>query len=71
MLRYKLTVRIGIAVDVIAIVGDLVDGSVADLKDAAEPISTLRAPQGVYFSTGTVFSYIRHHINEIDNVNVK
>lgn len=49
---------IGIAVDVIAIVGDLVDGSVADLKDAVEPISSLRAPQGVYFSTGTVFSYI-------------
>lgn len=38
--------------DLIAVVGDLVDGSVADLGPAAEPLAQLRARHGAYFVTG-------------------
>lgn len=38
--------------DIIAITGDLVDGSVEDLRDAASPLGTLKARHGVFFVTG-------------------
>ncbi|MFJ5706205.1 metallophosphoesterase [Streptomyces sp. NPDC093105] len=38
--------------DLIAVVGDLVDGSVADLGPAAEPLAQLRARHGSFFVTG-------------------
>ncbi|MEU5028467.1 metallophosphoesterase [Streptomyces milbemycinicus] len=38
--------------DLIAVVGDLVDGSVEDLGPAAEPLRQLRARHGSYFVTG-------------------
>jgi uncharacterized protein len=38
--------------DLIAITGDLIDGSVAHLKDVVAPFRDLRAPQGVFFVTG-------------------
>ncbi|WDT92631.1 metallophosphoesterase [Streptomyces sp. SCSIO-PteL053] len=38
--------------DLVAVVGDLVDGSVADLGAAAEPLAALRARHGSYFVTG-------------------
>ncbi|WP_328300417.1 metallophosphoesterase [Streptomyces sp. NBC_00435] len=38
--------------DLIAVVGDLVDGSVHDLGPAAEPLRGLRARHGAYFVTG-------------------
>ncbi|NBM18324.1 metallophosphoesterase [Streptomyces sp. GC420] len=38
--------------DLIAVVGDLVDGSVADLGPAAEPLADLEARHGAYFVTG-------------------
>ncbi|MFF9147139.1 metallophosphoesterase [Streptomyces sp. NPDC014861] len=38
--------------DLIAVVGDLVDGSVADLGSAAEPLARLRARHGSFFVTG-------------------
>ncbi|MFE2725370.1 metallophosphoesterase [Kitasatospora sp. NPDC059327] len=38
--------------DLITIVGDLVDGSVAELGSAAEPLARLRARDGAYFVTG-------------------
>ncbi len=38
--------------DLIVITGDLVDGSVAELRDAAAPLSELSAPHGVFFVTG-------------------
>jgi predicted MPP superfamily phosphohydrolase len=38
--------------DVIAVTGDLVDGSLEDLKEAVAPIAELSAPLGVYFITG-------------------
>ncbi|HEV8246769.1 MAG TPA: metallophosphoesterase [Polyangiaceae bacterium] len=38
--------------DLIAITGDLVDGSVEDLRDQVEPLTLLKARYGVYFVTG-------------------
>ncbi|WP_405801837.1 metallophosphoesterase [Streptomyces sp. NBC_01506] len=38
--------------DLVAVVGDLVDGTVADLGPAAEPLAGLRAKHGSYFVTG-------------------
>src|SRR6187551_1433332 len=38
--------------DLIAITGDLVDGSVEQLRDAVAPLANLRARHGVYFVTG-------------------
>jgi uncharacterized protein len=38
--------------DVVAIVGDLVDGSVSELREEAAPLADLVSEQGVYFVTG-------------------
>lgn len=38
--------------DLVAVVGDLVDGSVADLGTAAEPLAGLESRHGSYFVTG-------------------
>ncbi|OZM74716.1 hypothetical protein CFN78_00255 [Amycolatopsis antarctica] len=38
--------------DAVAIVGDLVDGSVEHLAEAAEPLRELRSPAGTFFVTG-------------------
>lgn len=38
--------------DLIAIAGDLVDGSVKDLRGAAQPLGRLTAREGVFFATG-------------------
>ncbi|WP_373430225.1 metallophosphoesterase [Streptomyces sp. V1I1] len=38
--------------DLVAVVGDLVDGSVADLGAAAEPLAQLRTRHGAFFVTG-------------------
>ncbi|MET9807892.1 metallophosphoesterase [Streptomyces halstedii] len=38
--------------DLVAVVGDLVDGTVADLGTAAEPLAGLEARHGSYFVTG-------------------
>ena len=42
----------GLSPDLIAITGDLVDGSVADLSDDIAPLAQLRARHGVYVVTG-------------------
>ncbi|GAB1820047.1 metallophosphoesterase [Herbidospora sp. RD11066] len=44
--------------DVVAIVGDLVDGSVRELGALAEPLHHIRAHQGTYFVTGNHEYYI-------------
>lgn len=38
--------------DIVAITGDLVDGSVDDLRESVAPLGDLRAKHGVYFVTG-------------------
>lgn len=39
-------------VDLVAIVGDLVDGTVANLTDATAPLESLRSTHGTFFVTG-------------------
>ncbi|MFB6779768.1 metallophosphoesterase [Streptomyces sp. NPDC056352] len=56
--------------DLIAVVGDLVDGSVADLGPAAEPLARLEARHGAFFVTGNheYFSGAAqwvHHVREL------
>lgn len=52
--------------DVVAITGDLMDGSVEDLRDAVAPLADLRARHGAYFVTGNheyyspTASWMRH-----------
>ncbi|HET6279729.1 MAG TPA: metallophosphoesterase [Polyangia bacterium] len=41
-----------LSADIVAITGDLVDGSVKDLRDAVAPLANLRARFGVFFVTG-------------------
>jgi predicted MPP superfamily phosphohydrolase len=38
--------------DVVAIVGDLVDGELSQLRDAVAPLADLQSEQGVFFVTG-------------------
>jgi predicted MPP superfamily phosphohydrolase len=38
--------------DIIAVTGDLVDGSVRTLREEVKPLAELRAPLGVYYVTG-------------------
>ena len=44
--------RIALEADLIAVTGDLVDGSVAHLAAHVAPLGRLMAPHGVYFVTG-------------------
>jgi uncharacterized protein len=46
--------------DVVAVVGDLVDGSVAELGEAVAPLRELRARYGSYFVTGNHEYYSGH-----------
>jgi predicted MPP superfamily phosphohydrolase len=41
-----------LAPDLIAVTGDVVDGSVGRLRDRVAPLADLRAPHGVFFVTG-------------------
>ncbi len=47
--------------DLIAITGDLVDGSVQDLSSHTAPLAGLAAPHGVYFVTGNHEYYSGEH----------
>ncbi|MEU1041760.1 metallophosphoesterase, partial [Streptomyces sp. NPDC005907] len=53
--------------DLIAVVGDLVDGSVKDLGPAAAPLARLRARHGAYFVTGNheYFSGAEEWVREV------
>jgi len=46
--------------DIVAITGDLVDGSVADLREHVAPLQHLKARYGVYFVTGNHEYYSGH-----------
>jgi predicted MPP superfamily phosphohydrolase len=72
------TVRIvdmvnGLDVDLVAIVGDLVDGSVAELGTAAEPLRNLRSRYGSFFVTGNheYFSGFRQWVAEVASFGVR
>jgi hypothetical protein len=59
--------------DVIAITGDLVDGSVAELRDAVAPLGQLRARHGIFFVTGNheYFSGAAEWIDELERLGIK
>ncbi|MET8133384.1 metallophosphoesterase [Streptomyces sp. NPDC005251] len=58
--------------DLIAVVGDLVDGSVKDLGPAAAPLAGLRARHGSYFVTGNheYFSGAEQWIREVRELGI-
>ena len=62
-----------LAPDLIAITGDLVDGTVRQLAAAIEPLTSLRAPHGVYFVTGNheYFSGAEDWLNELNRLGVR
>ncbi|MFI6023975.1 metallophosphoesterase [Amycolatopsis magusensis] len=53
--------------DAVAIVGDLVDGTVAHLADAAEPLRELRSTHGTFFVTGN-HEYYSGYTEWVDHV---
>lgn len=59
--------------DVVAITGDLVDGSVAELGPAVEPLGELRARHGVFFVTGNheYYSGPDEWIEYLESLNVR
>jgi uncharacterized protein len=59
--------------DVIAITGDLVDGTVEDLRHAAAPLSQLRAKHGVYFVTGNheYYSGVGAWVDELKRLGIR
>ena len=59
--------------DIIAITGDLVDGSVADLRHAVAPLANLRAKHGVFFVTGNheYFSGASAWVAELERIGVR
>jgi len=63
----------GLKADLIALTGDFVDGSVDDLFDDIAPLSSLRAPEGVFFITGNheYYSGVHEWINVFRNMGVR
>ncbi|GAB2687517.1 metallophosphoesterase [Nocardia thraciensis] len=59
--------------DLIAVVGDLVDGSVEHLRSAVEPLSRLRARHGAYFVTGNheYFSGAEQWIEHVQDLGLR
>ncbi|MEV2216177.1 metallophosphoesterase [Streptomyces sp. NPDC050997] len=59
--------------DLIAVVGDLVDGSVKDLGPAAAPLSQLKARHGAYFVTGNheYFSGAEQWVEEVRRLGLR
>ncbi|AUX47388.1 metallophosphatase [Sorangium cellulosum] len=59
--------------DLVAITGDLVDGSVEELRDHTAPLADLRARYGVYFVTGNheYYSGVDAWIEELGRLGVK
>ncbi|GMT35991.1 hypothetical protein PFISCL1PPCAC_27288 [Pristionchus fissidentatus] len=49
--------------DVVAIAGDLADGFVSDLREAAAPLCNLKTKYGVYFATGN-HEYMHGNVDE-------
>ena len=63
----------GARADIVAIVGDTVDGSVAELGEAAEPLGDLRARLGSFFVTGNheYFSGFEPWIEEMRSLGLR
>jgi uncharacterized protein len=65
----------GLRPDIIAIVGDLVDGTIERLRPAVAPLADLRARYGTYFVTGNHEYYSRSGavawMDEIDGMGIR
>jgi len=63
----------GLEADFVAIVGDLVDGSVAELGPAAAPLANLRSKHGAFFVTGNheYFSGYEEWIDEVQRLGIR
>jgi predicted MPP superfamily phosphohydrolase len=59
--------------DLVAVVGDLVDGSVAELGEAAEPLRNLRSRHGSFFVTGNheYYSGVEEWVREVDRLGLR
>lgn len=59
--------------DIIAITGDLVDGSVEELRDAVSPLAKLKATHGVFFVTGNheYFSGATAWVEELSRLGIR
>ncbi|MFC6019055.1 metallophosphoesterase [Plantactinospora solaniradicis] len=59
--------------DVVAVVGDLVDGTVGELGDAAAPLRDLRARYGSFFVTGNheYYSGVEEWVVEVDRLGLR
>ena len=59
--------------DIVAITGDLVDGSVSALRDAVAPLANLRARHGVFFVTGNheYFSGADEWVKELPRLGIR
>ncbi|MGW0435275.1 metallophosphoesterase [Micromonospora sp. NPDC003197] len=59
--------------DIVAVVGDLVDGTVAELGGAAAPLRDLRAKHGSYFVTGNheYYSGVEEWVVEVDRLGLR
>ena len=59
--------------DLVVITGDLVDGSVSELRDHVAPLAFLSAPYGVYFVTGNheYYSGVEEWIEELSRLGIR
>jgi predicted MPP superfamily phosphohydrolase len=59
--------------DLIAVTGDLVDGSLERLREEVEPLTRLSAPLGVFFVTGNheYYSGVREWLPEIERMGMR
>ncbi|MBM0259603.1 metallophosphoesterase [Micromonospora sp. 4G55] len=59
--------------DLVAVVGDLVDGSVAELGEAAAPLRGLRSRYGNFFVTGNheYYSGVEEWVQEVDRLGLR
>ncbi|MFV2102235.1 metallophosphoesterase [Micromonospora sp. LOL_024] len=59
--------------DIVAVVGDLVDGTVAELGEAAAPLRGLRSRHGSYFVTGNheYYSGVEEWVAEVDRLGLR
>jgi len=62
----------GLRVNMVAITGDLVDGSVEHLRKHTEPLAELRASDGVFFVTGNheYYSGADDWVTELERLNI-
>ena len=59
--------------DIVCVVGDLVDGSVAELGRLAAPLAEIQSRQGAYFVTGNheYYSGFQEWVDEVARLNVR